>query len=47
VCLNTDTKEALAYTDLDINMLAITADDHPVVGGLKHFPNVFVNGGHG
>jgi len=45
--LHTDTKEALGYKDLDINMLAITPDDHPVIGPLRRFPNVYVNSGHG
>mgnify|MGYP006109014283 CR=1 FL=1 len=30
-----------------INMLSISPDDAPVVGGMKKFPNVFLNVGHG
>ena len=30
-----------------INMLSVSPDDAPVVGGMKKFPNVFLNVGHG
>ena len=30
-----------------INMLSISPDDAPVVGGMKKFPNVYLNVGHG
>jgi glycine/D-amino acid oxidase-like deaminating enzyme len=28
-------------------MLSISPDDRPIVGNLKHYPNIFVNAGHG
>ena len=42
-----DKQEALNYESLSLNFISVTPDDHPVVGPLRHYPNVFVNGGHG
>ena len=42
-----DKQEALNYENLSLNFISVTPDDHPVVGSLRQFPNVFVNGGHG
>ena len=28
-------------------MLSVSPDDHPVIGNLRNYPNVFVNIGHG
>ena len=47
MCIVLDEKEALKYDNLRINMLSVSPDDHPVVGNLKHHPNVFVNIGYG
>ena len=42
-----DKNEALKYDNLQINMLSVSPDDHPVIGNLRQHPNVFVNIGHG
>jgi glycine/D-amino acid oxidase-like deaminating enzyme len=42
-----DRKEALSNKNLQINMLSISPDDRPVVGNLKHYPNIFLNVGNG
>ena len=47
LCLAFDKKEALSYEELMINMLSVSPDDTPVIGRLKHFPNVYLNIGHG
>jgi hypothetical protein len=28
-------------------MLSISPDDRPIVGNLKHYPNIFINAGNG
>lgn len=37
----------LNYSDLSINLLAVSPDDRPLVGALRHHPNIFLNVGHG
>ena len=46
-CTSFDKKEVLNYTDLSINLLAVSPDDRPLVGALRHHPNIFLNVGHG
>ena len=46
-CTTFDKKEVLNNSDLTINLLSVSPDDCPLVGNLRHHPNVFVNTGHG
>lgn len=46
-CTSFDKKEVLNYSDLTINLLSVTPDDRPLVGNLRHHPNLFLNTGHG
>ena len=47
LCLLLDKKEALAYQELQMNMLSVSPDDLPVAGNLLDYPNIFLNVGHG
>ena len=47
LCLSMDKQEALNYDNLGLNFVSITPDDHPVVGHIRQFQNVYINGGHG
>ena len=46
-CTSFDKKEVLSHSNLAINQLSVTPDDCPLVGNLRHHPNIFVNAGHG
>ncbi len=39
--------EARTFENLKFNTVGATPDDTPMVGPLRQYPNVFVNGGHG
>lgn len=42
-----DVSDVMKHQNLSANLVGISPDDLPVVGHLKHHPNVFVNAGHG
>jgi glycine/D-amino acid oxidase-like deaminating enzyme len=42
-----DTQEAMKNMNLKPILTGLSPDDLPLVGSLKHYPNVFVNVGHG
>ena len=42
-----DSKEPGQTLNLNTYLRTCTPDDVPVVGPLRHFPNVFINSGHG
>ena len=42
-----DSKEALQHSNLQTYFRTCSPDDLPILGPLKHNPNVFVNSGHG
>jgi len=41
-----DIKEAMSKKNLKEVLTGLSPDDLPLVGSLKHFPNVYVNIGH-
>ena len=41
-----DSKEANSYVNLNTCLRPCSPDDIPIVGPLKHYPNVFLNAGH-
>lgn len=45
--LTIDKKEGLKSKDIKTAMRTCSPDDLPVIGALKHYPNILVNGGHG
>lgn len=42
-----DTSEAMKNTNLKAILEGISPDDLPIIGSLKHYPNVYLNVGHG
>lgn len=42
-----DTQEAMKNSDLRAVLTGVSPDDLPLVGRLKHFPNLYINAGHG
>ena len=47
VCKVFDSKEPLQQQNLNAFFRMCSPDDLPVLGPLKHYPNVFINSGHG
>ena len=45
--IHIDKKEGLKSKDVKVAMRTQSPDDIPVIGALKHYPNVYVNSGHG
>lgn len=41
-----DKNEAHSYKNLNTCLRPVPPDDMPVIGPLKHYPNVFLNAGH-
>ena len=39
--------EAKVFDNLNFNLVDTSPDDTPMVGPLKQYPNVYINGGHG
>ena len=42
-----DSQEAMQNKNLQAILTGVTPDDLPLVGSLKHYPNVYLNAGHG
>ena len=42
-----DTQEALKNVNMKPVLFGLSPDDLPLVGALKHYPNVYLNVGHG
>jgi D-amino-acid dehydrogenase len=45
--LHVDKKEGLKTKDIKVAMRCCSPDDLPVIGALKHYPNIYLNAGHG